>query len=156
MYNAWCSTLAALGLPFEQFSASRYGHLDPALPVLADGVPLAAHCAGKTVIIPNTPFDLGTPTAPLMRTPTTLLPGGAVRSQLPAPGVGALKGPAKFLVLSDGTTGEVVVLASCCQGLCVVAVAATGCPFLVWRACECVRVVARVRVRVRVLYCGAC
>jgi hypothetical protein len=104
-YNSWCNTLDNLGIVFEQFSASRYGHLDPSLPVLADGVLLSAHLAGKTVIVPNTPFDLGTPTSPIIRTPTTLLPGGAVRCQLSAAGVELTKGPARFLILSDATSG---------------------------------------------------
>ncbi len=92
-----------MGLPYEQFSVTRYGHFDPALPVLADGVLLSGHLAGKTVVVPNTPFDMGTPTAPLLRTPTALLPGGGIRT--PMDTGGTLKPPPRFLVLSDAQTG---------------------------------------------------
>ena len=96
VYDAWVHLLNALGLPFEQFSVSRYGHLDPALPALADGIPLARHFAGKTIIVPDTPFDVGTPTRPVYRTPSWLLPGAAVRAHLLSPDY-ATTGPPRFL-----------------------------------------------------------
>ena len=100
VYNAWVRLLKAIGLPFEQFSVTRYGHFDPALPVLADGAPLAKHLAGKTIIVPNTRFDTGTPTMPVTRTPSWLLPGAAVRSHLSSP-IFAAAGPARYLFVSD-------------------------------------------------------
>ncbi len=98
-YDAWTSLFTALRLPFQQFSVSRYGHFDPALPVLADGVPLARHLAGKTVIVPDTLFDIGLPTAPALRTPSWLLPGAAIRAHLLSPDYGAV-GPPHYLFVS--------------------------------------------------------
>ena len=103
LYDAWVRLLTNLGLPFEQFSVSRYGHFDPALPVLADGVPLARHLAGKTIIVPNTSFDMGTPTVPVLRTPAWLLPGAAIRAHLLSPDYGTV-GPPRFLFVSGPRT----------------------------------------------------
>lgn len=43
VYEAWVGVLMALDLPFDMYSVSRYGHFDPALPVLADGNLLGDH-----------------------------------------------------------------------------------------------------------------